>query len=543
MLAEAAVAGCIGHLIGARRHHANRVQGKSELLGGNLPDLRDETLAHLRAAMIHLYAAVAIDQHQRAALIEKCGGERNAELYGSDGDSAFAVRMLEVEASDVGSPLGEPAALHQLPPEDRDARRVFHRLAVVRGLPFPVEVPFAHHLGSKSQPPRSLVEHAFDHHHPLRTAETPERGLRRLIRPAYEARHVDRGQVVAIIHVEHRAPHHRLREVEAPATVGIQLQHETAQPAIVVEPGAVSSEKRMPLSGERDVERARQSHAHRPASFPRAQSGQRRPHIRLRLLAAEGAAHAQTLDRDLAAWDPEHLRGDGLGFAGMLRRGIDGYATRFVQPCDGALRLQIKMLLTADSQLAVKLMRAGVDGGLRVAALQPQRPDVKSAGFDGLLDAEHGRQRPIFHAHSRSAEPGSLQAFGQHPRDRLAEVHYLGREQRLVMPRHARVVRARYIGGGERGHHAGLFHGRGGIQLLDDRVRVRRKHRPGVQNSGEAPGQVVRVQRLTRDMAVRAFVRYRIAHQSHAAASVCCSHQNFSSRFCASASRYFADPR
>ena len=56
----------------------------------DLPHLRVQALAHLGAAVIHLHAAVAIDQHQRARLVEERGGERDAELHRRDGDAALA---------------------------------------------------------------------------------------------------------------------------------------------------------------------------------------------------------------------------------------------------------------------------------------------------------------------------------------------------------------------------------------------------------------------------------------------------------------------
>ena len=223
--------------------------------------------------------------------------------------------------------------------------------------------------------------------------------------------------------------------------------------------------------------------------------------------------------------------------AGMLRGRTNRDTARFVQPGDGALRFQIKMLLAADTQLAREAVRAGGQRRFGVPARQPQRTGVETAGGDGFVDGEDRRQRPVVHPHARCPAPRSLQRLRQHPRDRLLVVHHLGGKQRLVMARDARLVFARHIRGGEGGGHAGFGERRRGVERGDRGMGVRREYRPGVQQPGEAAGQVVRVERFAGDVAARAFVGNGLARDVHAAASACCSHQNFSSRLCASASR------
>ena len=91
--AEAAVADVFGTLsvrVGMMRIASQR---HAQALRGDLPDLRVQALAHLRAAVIHLHAAVAVDQHQRAGLIEERRGEGDAELHRRDRDAALAVRV------------------------------------------------------------------------------------------------------------------------------------------------------------------------------------------------------------------------------------------------------------------------------------------------------------------------------------------------------------------------------------------------------------------------------------------------------------------
>ena len=144
VLAEAAVAEVFGTLsvrVGMMR---TRFERHAEAVGGDLADLGVQALAHLGAAVIHLHAAIAVDEHQRAGLVEEGGGERDAELHGRDGDAALAMRVRGVEAVDRGAARGEIAGRVQFVPDAFDARGVFDRLAVVRGVAFAIEVALAH---------------------------------------------------------------------------------------------------------------------------------------------------------------------------------------------------------------------------------------------------------------------------------------------------------------------------------------------------------------------------------------------------------------
>ena len=85
--------GRIWNFGGVRWHDAHVFEIDTQALGGDLLDLRVQPLSHFGAAMIHLDAAVAVDQHQRAALIKKGSGEGDAEFHGRDGEAAFGMRM------------------------------------------------------------------------------------------------------------------------------------------------------------------------------------------------------------------------------------------------------------------------------------------------------------------------------------------------------------------------------------------------------------------------------------------------------------------
>ncbi len=197
--------GRIGNLVGTRGHDTHRFQIHAQALRRNLLDLGVQPLPHFGAAVIHLHAAIAIDQHQRAGLIEKRRGEGNAELHGRDREAALAVRMTRVPALDLFAPLGESAGFFQPPPDEFDAVGVLHRLSVMRGVALAIEIAFADHLRRQAKPARRLIQNLFDHQHALRSAEAAKGGLRSLVRAADQAGHVHRGQQIGVVAMEHRA--------------------------------------------------------------------------------------------------------------------------------------------------------------------------------------------------------------------------------------------------------------------------------------------------------------------------------------------------
>src|SRR5205823_2748832 len=83
---------------------------------------------------------VAVDEHQRAALVEERRGERNAELDRRDGEAAPRVKMFGVEGADRGSPPLEIARLDELGPDPLEPLSVFDRLTVVRGVAVAIKV-------------------------------------------------------------------------------------------------------------------------------------------------------------------------------------------------------------------------------------------------------------------------------------------------------------------------------------------------------------------------------------------------------------------
>jgi hypothetical protein len=212
----------VGHFVGTGRHDADGFDGQPQAFGRDLPDLGVEALPHLRAAVVHLHAAIAVDEHQRAALIEEGGGERDSELDRGDRHAAFAVRMRRVEALDLFPPLREPAGFQELAPDGLDTRGIFHGLPVMGGVALAIEIALAHHFGRQAERARGAVQNVFDDQHALGAAEAAKGGLRGFVGSADVSGDFHGWQVVSVVEVEHGAPEHGFGKIEAPAAVGIE---------------------------------------------------------------------------------------------------------------------------------------------------------------------------------------------------------------------------------------------------------------------------------------------------------------------------------
>jgi hypothetical protein len=64
-----------------------------------------QALAHLGAAVVHHHAAVGVDMHQRAGLVEQRGREADAELDRRDRQAALEHRALAFHAAICSAPL------------------------------------------------------------------------------------------------------------------------------------------------------------------------------------------------------------------------------------------------------------------------------------------------------------------------------------------------------------------------------------------------------------------------------------------------------
>ena len=253
---------------------------------------------------------------------------------------------------------------------------VADQLAVRRGLALGVEVAVAHDVGLDPEQGRAAADDVLDDQHPLRAAEAAEGSLRGLVGPGDPAVHADVRDAVGVVDVEQRAREHGFGEVEAPAAVGGQRRLERREAAVVVEADAPGGVEPVPLAGHRHVLLAGQPQPDRSAGQRGAQGGDRGEPVRLHLLAAEAAAHAQALHGDPVAGQAEHVRGDLLGLGRVLGAGLHEHLAVLVDHRQRAVRLEVEVLLSGEVDLALEdVGRAGKPGG-DVAAGQHrlQRP-------------------------------------------------------------------------------------------------------------------------------------------------------------------------
>ncbi len=77
--------GGVGDLVGACGGDLDGREGDLEDLGDHLGDLDHQALAHLRAAMVQVDAAIDVNMDEGSGLVEMLGGEGDAELDRSYG--------------------------------------------------------------------------------------------------------------------------------------------------------------------------------------------------------------------------------------------------------------------------------------------------------------------------------------------------------------------------------------------------------------------------------------------------------------------------
>ena len=119
-------------------------------------------------------------------------------------------------------------------------------------------------------------------------------------------------------------------------------------------------------------------------------------------------------------------------------------AAGFIHPCNGALRFQIEVLLSADLQFAFYVQRAGLNYR-RIPASQPQRRGVKTSGQNRVFDGEDGGKRLVIHRYFAGAALRRIQSLAQNPCHGLAVVRHLRWEQRFVVPVGSRIAFARNV--------------------------------------------------------------------------------------------------
>ena len=504
--------GGVGHLVRVGGADPHPLQGQAQLVRDHLRDLGVQALAHLGAAVVHQHRAVGVDMHQRAGLVEVRDVEADAELHRRQRQALLQHRAGGVEGGDLGAARVVAAARGQLVDQRREDV-VLDRLAVGRDVALgrAVEVGAAHRQRVEPEPARHLVQDHLHRQRALRPAEAAEGGVALRVGAGAVAAQVDRGQPVGIVEVAERAGHHRRREVGRGACVGHHLDLRPEQPPGLVMADDVAELEAVAPAGDQEVVVAVRAQLDRALQLLRRQRCAGREQRRLRLLAAEAAAHAPALHLHLVRRQPQRMRDDMLHLGRMLGRAVHQQAVVLLRQRVGDLALQVELLLAAEAEAALQPVRRGGDGRGRVAALQVHRRHDVLLQTVRLQRVEHRRQRLDRGDLRRQGcrAPRLAAGAGDDQEHRLAApVHRTLGQDRVVVHDRAAVVDAGNVGGRQHRDHAGHRAHPRQVERDQPPVRHRRQAERAMQRAGDL-GQVVDVGRAARDVERRGFMRAR----------------------------------
>jgi len=304
---------------------------------------------------------------------------------------------------------------------------------------------------------------------------------------------------VGVVDVAQRSGQDRLGQVQAPAAVRGEGGVQRLQQPVVVEADPPPGVEPVSLAGHRDVLGASEPDAHGAAGDDGTERRDRGVPVRLHLLAAEGPTHPQRLHGDLVGAAAEHVRDDLLGLRGVLGAALHEDLTGLVDVRQGALRLEVEVLLARHLGDAAEHVGRRCEAALHVAALDGGLGALEAPRGDRLGDAEDRGQRLVVDLDGGGAETCGLERLAQDPAHRVADVADLAGEQRLVVS-HPGVVAARHVVGREHPDDAGDLERGGRAEGGHASVRMRRLHRVGVQASGHPDDEVVGEERGARDV-------------------------------------------
>ncbi len=228
--------------------------------------------------------------------------------------------------------------------------------------------------------------------------------------------------------------------------------------------------------------------------------------MRLHFLAAEGATHPQALHRDVAARQMQDVADDFLGFARMLRAGLNEELTRFVDVGQGRVGLQVEVLLAAELEFATEPVCSPLHGTRCIAAFHRALVGLVTLLLDRLGDRDDRGQRLISDLDGVGAVACGLLGLPDHPADRVPVEHDLAGEERLVALDPG-VVDPRNVVGGEHPDDAFDVIRRVDVERRDGGVGDGGLQGPRVQTPGCSVDEVIGVERGPSDVQVGALVR------------------------------------
>jgi hypothetical protein len=110
----------------------------------------------------------------------------------------------------------------------------------------------------------------------------------------------------------------------------------------------------VPLAGHRHIHGAVEPQPDRTTGERRPERRNGRIPVRLHLLAAEAAAHAETLDGHVVTVQPKDVGDDLLGLGGVLGAALDEDLAVLVDVGEGGVGLEVEVLLPRELELAAE---------------------------------------------------------------------------------------------------------------------------------------------------------------------------------------------
>ncbi len=422
--------------------------------------------------MVHLQAAVGIDQHQRARLIEVLGGERDAELDRGQRQPTLEHRALAVESGNLGATGLIVGAGFQLTDQFRQYV-MGDGLAVVGGIAAgAVEIALAHLQRVQSQITGNVIHRLFDHHHALRAAKAAEGGVGDRVGLAAVAGHPRLIKVIGIVGVEHGPLDNRIGQVRREAATAGYHDLGALNYALLVKTDVVGVEEVVALAGLHHVIRAREPILDRPPGGIGQQRGHTGDRRGLGFLATKAATHAAYRGRHRMQRDAQHLGHQLLHFGRVLAGRVHKHAAIFLRQRQAGLAFQVKVFLPADVDLALQAVRCSRQCGVRITALLGVTGAHEELFGQCLAGIKDGRQILVFDlGQLRCLARGGVTGRGD-GKDRLADMlDHLTRQHRITREHRADVGVTGYVGHGEYGNHAGV--GTHGFQIESGDTRMR----------------------------------------------------------------------
>ena len=422
--------------------------------------------------MVHLQAAVGIDQHQRTGLIEVLGGERNTELDRGQRQTTLEHRALAVEGGNLGAASLIVGAGFQLTDQLRQHVMINH-LTVVGGIAAgAVEVALAHLQRVQTQMAGNVIHRLFDHHHALRTAETTEGRIGHRVGLAAMAGHPRLIQIIGVVGVEHGPLDNRIGQVRREAATTSHHDLGALNHALLVKADVVGVEEVVAFAGLHHIVRAREPILDRPPGGIGQQRGHTGDRRGLGFLTTKTTAHATHRRGDCMQRNAQHLGDQFLYFGRVLAGGMHKHAAVFLRQRYAGLAFQIEVLLPADIDLALQAVRRSRQCRIRITALLGVAGAHEELFGQCLAGIKDGRQVLVFDLGQlcRLAR-GGVTGRGD-SEDRLADMlNHLARQHRITGEDRADVGMTGYVGHGEHRDHARV--GTHGLQIELGNARMR----------------------------------------------------------------------